>query len=200
MVPFIGLTGGIGAGKSTALEALEQLGAAVLSTDAVVHGLYDDPEVSAAVRERFGSSVADSGGGLDRRAIAGRAFATSEDREWLEHLLWPRVGEAVATWRAQTEEREPPARAAVVEVPLLFESGMDQIFDATIAILADENTRARRAAERGHSALAERAQRQLPQEEKAARATYVVCNDGTIGELKVALSEVLERLPPVSAN
>ena len=91
---FVGLTGGIGAGKSEALAALERLGAAVLSTDAVVHELYASAEVRDAVVERWGPEVAPEGV-TDRRAVAQRAFATPEDREWLEGLLWPRVGERI---------------------------------------------------------------------------------------------------------
>src|SRR5581483_11565649 len=98
MVPFIGLTGGIGAGKSTALAALERLGAAVLSTDAVVHALYDSPEVRDAVVERFGPEVA-PGGVVDRPALARAAFASDDGRSWLEQLLWPRVGRRIVEWR-----------------------------------------------------------------------------------------------------
>ncbi|HEV3128312.1 MAG TPA: dephospho-CoA kinase [Solirubrobacteraceae bacterium] len=185
-VPFVGLTGGIGTGKSTALEALERLGAAVLSTDSVVHELYETPDVRDAVLERFGS--------VDRGEIAQRAFATPEDREWLEGLLWPRVGERMATWRQELEGRPSPPRAAVVEVPLLFESGMESVFDATVAVIADEALRAERAAARGHQALAERSARQLTQQEKAQRATYTVVNDGTVGQLEKKLSDVLEML------
>jgi dephospho-CoA kinase len=193
VVPFIGLTGGIGAGKSEALRALDGLGAAVLSTDAVVHELYESPEVGQRVVARFGPSVR-SQGSIDRAQLATRAFATDEDRAWLEQLLWPLVGRRVMSWRVQTERATPPPRAAVVEVPLLFESGMAGEFDATIAIIADEAVRAQRAAARGHRALAERAARQLSQEEKAARATYVVVNDGTLDELSHKLSGVLENL------
>lgn len=195
MVPFIGLTGGIGAGKSTALDALERLGAAVLSTDRVVHGLYDDDEVRDAVRERFGASVV-CDGIVDRAALAQRAFATPEDRAWLEQLLWPRVGERMVDWRQGLEHSSPKPRAAVVEVPLLFESGMDDVFDATIAVVADEDVRADRAGARGHEALAERSARQLSQQEKAERATYVVSNDGSIEALESKLSTVLDMLRP----
>src|SRR5581483_6173021 len=132
MVPFIGLTGGIGAGKSTALAALERLGAAVLSTDAVVHELYESPEVRDAVAERFGEQVAPNGV-VDRAALARAAFADPGDRAWLEGLLWPRVGKRIAGWREEPRHRHPPPRAAAVEVPLLFESGMEGAFDATIA-------------------------------------------------------------------
>jgi dephospho-CoA kinase len=193
VVPFIGLTGGIGAGKSTALEALRRLGAEVLSTDAVVHELYESDEIRDAVVQRLGDEVA-PGGVVDRAAVARSAFATPEQRAWLEGLLWPRVGARMAAWRAALDSVVPPPRAAIVEVPLLFESGMEGAFDATIAVLADEAVRAQRAQERGHAALDERGARQLSQQEKAQRATYVVINDGTVGELENKLSAVLDKL------
>jgi dephospho-CoA kinase len=193
VIPFVGLTGGIGSGKSTALDALEHLGAAVLSTDRVVHGLYESDEVRDLVVERFGPDVAPDGV-VDRAAVARAAFATSENRAWLEGVLWPRVGAQMAAWRASLDAAVAPPRAAVVEVPLLFESGMDGAFDATIAVIADEDVRAERAAGRGHEALDERRKRQLSQQEKAQRATYVVVNDGTVDELQVKLSDVLDKL------
>ncbi|MGZ4180677.1 MAG: dephospho-CoA kinase [Solirubrobacteraceae bacterium] len=195
MIPFIGLTGGIGAGKSTALEALERLGAATLSTDRVVHDLYEDDEVKAAVTERFGPTVAPDGV-VDRSALARLAFATPEDRGWLEQMLWPRVSARIVNWRQGLEHASPPPRAAVVEVPLLFESGMESVFDATIAVVADEDVRAQRAGSRGHEALAERSARQLSQQEKAERATYVVSNDHSIDALESKLSTVLDMLGP----
>ena len=82
----------------------------------------------------------------------------------------------------------------MVETPLLFEAGLDGIYDATIAVVADEDVRAERAGARGHEAVDERASRQLPQDEKARRATYVVRNDGTVDELETTLSEVLGKL------
>jgi dephospho-CoA kinase len=192
-IPFVGLTGGIGAGKSTALQALERAGAAVLSTDAVVHELYGDDDVLTAVRERFGDAI-ERDGVVDRAALARVAFATPEDREWLEGLLWPRVGERMAAWRSELAVRPDPPRAAVVEVPLLFESGMQEQFDATIAVIAAESLRAERAGARGHEALEARSARQLSQQEKAHRATYVVVNDGTLKELESKLSSMLEML------
>ena len=192
-VPFVGLTGGVGSGKSTALEVLERLGAATLSTDAVVHDLYASGEVRDAVVERFGPAVARDGA-VDRAALAARAFATPEDRAWLEGLLWPRVGERIAAWRAEQLERDPPPVALVVEVPLLFEAGMEGAFDATIAVVADEDVRAQRAASRGHEAVDERVARQLPQDEKASRADHAVVNDGSIDDLERNLSSVVGML------
>jgi dephospho-CoA kinase len=192
-VPFVGLTGGLGAGKSTALEALARLGAATLSTDAVVHELYASPELRDLVVARWGADVA-PGGVVDRSAVAARAFASPDERAWLEAELWPRVGARVAAWREEVAAREPVPAAAIVETPLLFEAGMEAIYDATVAVVADEAVRAQRAAERGHVGVDERAARQLPQEEKARRATYTVSNSGTIEQLERELSGVLARL------
>jgi dephospho-CoA kinase len=196
MLPFIGLTGGIGAGKSTALAAFERLGAVCLSTDRVVHELYALPDVRDAVVDRFGPEVLDESSppAIDRGALAGKAFATEEGRRWLEELLWPRVGARMMAWRHDQEHADPPPRALVVEVPLLFESGLDRGYDATIAVIAAEPVRHRRASGRGHQALDERTARQLTQEEKSQRATYTVANDGTEDELAGKLSAILDTL------
>jgi dephospho-CoA kinase len=194
-VPFVGLTGGLGAGKSTALGALAELGAATLSTDAVVHELLATDELRELIVERLGPEVAPDGV-LDRSRIAERVFGDDEARSWLEGVLWPRVGERVASWRAGLEDADPQPRAAVVEVPLLFESGMESGFDATIAVIADEAIREARAGARGHASVAERTGRQLSQEEKAARADHAIRNDGSVDALRSELAAVLERLNP----
>jgi dephospho-CoA kinase len=192
-VPFVGLTGGLGAGKSTACAALERLGAATLSTDAVVHELYGSDEVRDAVVARWGADVAPDGT-VDRGAIARHVFAAPDERRWLEELLWPLVGQRVWAFRTEQEAADPAPKAAVVETPLLFEAGMDGIYDATIAVIADEAVRHERAAARGHEAVDERAARQLTQDEKAQRATFVVRNDGSEADLERLLSDVLAKL------
>jgi len=141
--------------------------------------------VQAALADRFGAEVA-----ADRSLIAERVFGSEEDRAWLEALLWPLVGEQVASWRVSL----PPDVVAVVEVPLLFESGMEVVFDATIAVVAEETVREERAAARGHAAVAERTGRQLSQQEKADRADFVVRNDGSLDALRERLSLVIAKL------
>ena len=192
-LPFVGLTGGLGSGKSTACAALSRLGAAVLSTDAVVHELYGSAAVRDAVVERWGPEIA-PGGMVDRAAIARHVFAAPAEREWLEGLLWPLVGERVWSFRTEQEAADPAPKAVVVETPLLFEAGLHGMYDATIALVADEDVRRARAAARGHEAVDERTARQLPQDEKAQRATFVVHNDGTVAELERTLSAVLAKL------
>jgi dephospho-CoA kinase len=191
--PFVALTGGLGAGKSTALAALERLGAAVLSSDAVVHELYASDTVLQAVTARFGDEVAPDGA-VDRALLAARVFGDEDDRVWLEQMLWPLVRQRIADWRELRARLEPPPRALVVEVPLLFESGGEQLYDATITVIADEQLRETRAQARGHQAMAQREARQLSQEEKAARSTFVVHNDGSVEQLEHKLSSILAML------
>ena len=158
-----------------------------------MHELLASPEVRDLVVERLGEEVA-PGGEVDRSLVADRVFGDEDARDWLETTLWPRVGERMLGWKAEVDASDPPPPAAVVEVPLLFESGMDGAFDATLAVVADEAVRRERAGGRGHAALEERTSRQLTQEEKAARATYTVANSGTIEELEQTLTGVLEKL------
>jgi dephospho-CoA kinase len=192
-VLLVGLTGGIGSGKSEAIAACERLGAAVLSSDAVVHELLQEDEVRDLLVERWGDRVV-SDGRLGRDAIAEVVFERPEELTWLEGVLFPRVGQRMAAWRERLERADDGPDVAVVEVPLLFEAGIADAFDATVAVVADEETRRRRAGDRGHRGLAGRTARQLSQEEKAQRADFVVRNDGTLEELEQSMREVLETL------
>ena len=192
-IPFVGLTGGIAAGKSEALAALERLGAATLSSDAVVHEILTTDEARDELTGRLGPEVAPDGK-VDRDAVGALVFERPEERKWLEGYLWPKVGERIVTWRKELDESDPPPRAAVVEVPLLFESGMEAAFDHIIAVVAEDELRSERMEERGHTGVASRESRQLSQAEKAQRADFSVRNDGTIDELEEDLSRVLERM------
>jgi len=192
--PFVGLTGGLGAGKTAALEAFADLGAAVLSTDAVVHELYATDAVRDAVRARFGERVFDGDGGVDRAALARLAFATERDRAWLEELLWPLVAERVEAFRAAAASRRPPPTAIVVESPMLFEARTEDRYDTTIAIVAADELRAQRVAARDQAELGRRERRQLPQSEKARRADHVVVNEGSLATLREQLAAVLAKL------
>jgi dephospho-CoA kinase len=187
---FIGLTGGIGAGKSEALAAFERLGAPTLSTDRVAHDLLDDPEVRQALIERWGEEIA-PGGSVDRGRVAQGVFADREELSWLESVTHPRVGAHVLAWRQGLGDE---VEVAVVEVPLLFEAAMEGAFEATVAVVADDRIRERRLRERGQPGLAGREDRQLDQDEKARRADYVLRNDGTLEELEDQVRALLEQL------
>jgi len=164
-----------------------------LSTDAVVHELLTSPEVRDELVARWGEEVAPDAT-VDRAAVARIVFERPDEREWLQGVLWPRVGQRMVEWRAELDRRDPPPPAAVVEVPLLFESGMEAVFDKTIVVIADEDVRADRADARGHEGVQGRTSAQLSQDEKSQRADFTVRNDGTLEELERKLSELLDSL------
>lgn len=186
----IGLTGGIAAGKSEALAAFERLGAATISSDAVVHELLETEPLLPRLVERWGRKVA-PGGRVDRDRIGSIVFAAPDELKWLEGQIHPLVGERIGTWLASLGEE---ADVAVVEVPLLFESGMEEAFDTTVAVVATDEVRRERAADRGHTLVDEREARQLAQDEKATRAEHVVNNDGSVADLEQELSVLVEKL------
>ncbi len=186
----IGLTGGIAAGKSEALAAFSRLGAATLSSDAVVHELLDSEPLVGRLTERWGAEVA-PGGGADRTRIGEIVFADPEQLAWLEGEIHPLVAERMVAWLGSLPEG---TEVAVVEVPLLFEGGRHEVFDTTVAVVAEEPVRRERAAARGHALVDEREARQLSQEEKAGRADHVVENNGSVEDLERALSALLAKL------
>jgi dephospho-CoA kinase len=187
---FVGLTGGIGAGKSEALAAFERLGAATLSTDRVAHDLLEDDEVRAALVDRWGEEIA-PGGAVDREKVSEIVFSDRDELAWLESVTHPRVGAHVLEWR---QGLDPDVPVAVVEVPLLFEAAMEDAFDATVAVVADDELRDARLRERGQGGLAGREQRQLDQAEKERRADHVIRNDASLVELESEVRKLIEEL------
>ena len=156
----------------------------------MTHELLDEPATLARLVERWGPEVSD-GGRVDRAKVGEIVFADPDELRWLESVLHPLVGERVVGWRGQLNAG---TELAVVEVPLLFEAGMEPFFDATLVVVAGDERRERWAAERGTAGLEGRSGRQLTEDEKAARATFVVRNDGDLADLEAALRELWPRL------
>jgi dephospho-CoA kinase len=187
----VAITGGIGAGKSEALRAFARHGAAVLSSDEVVHRLLrDDAEVRDAVVAELGPGVLDAEGRIDRAAVARLVFGKPERLAWLEGLLHPRVARENARWQEEVAQRPDPPRVTVTEIPLLYEVGGEKRFDAIVVITAPPELRAARSPH----ASDDRAARLLPEEEKVARADFVYVNDGSLDDLDAFVAGVLERL------
>ena len=174
----VAITGGIGAGKSEALEAFARHGAATISSDEIVHELIEeDPEVTAALLERYGTTK--------RSDIAEVVFADREQLAWLEQLLHPRVAQRYLEWR----DRQT-APLAVTEVPLLYETGGDERFDKVVVITAPKALReARREPLPG-----DRETRLIDDKEKAKRADYAYVNTGSLEELNAFVGSVVDDL------
>jgi dephospho-CoA kinase len=187
----VAITGGIGAGKSAALEAFRKRGAAVSSSDEVVHRLLrEDAGVHAGLRERYGDRVFDADGAVDRGALADIVFADPVELAWLEGLLHPRVAQEYAAWLERLAALPDAPRIAVSEIPLLYETGGETRFDYVVALSAPEEVRASRTKVRRDG----RGGRLLPEEEKLARADFAYVNDGTLEELDRFVASVLERI------
>jgi dephospho-CoA kinase len=187
----VAVTGGIGAGKSEALRAFARHGAAVISSDEIVHELLrSDEDVRRAVRDRFGVEVLGPDGEVDRKRIAERVFADAQELDWLERLLHPRVVATYLRWREELAERPEPPAVSVTEVPLLYEVGGDSRFDAVVVITASVEVRISRMVR----PMQDRERRLLSDDEKIARADYWYVNDGSLEELDRFVSDVVARL------
>jgi dephospho-CoA kinase len=160
------------------LRAFGRHGAATLSSDDVVHDLYaSDAEVRTALEQRFGTT--------DRGRIADVVFADPSELAWLEALLHPRVRERYLEWLEQVQ-----AAVAVIEIPLLYETGADGLFDEVVVITAPEELRRSRA----RASMEQRSSRLLADDEKVRRADFAYVNDGTLEALDAFVVRVLGRL------
>jgi dephospho-CoA kinase len=187
----VAITGGIGAGKSAALEAFARHGAATRSSDEIVHRLLrSDPDIRRELVERFGPEVIGSDG-PDRAAIARIVFNDPEQLDWLEELLHPKVVQDHSAWRQELAEGPDPPAVTVTEVPLLYETGGEARFDVVVVITAPADVRAKR-----RPIADERERRLLPEDEKTRLGDYAYVNDGTLAELDAFVAGVMADLVP----
>jgi len=187
----VAITGGIGAGKSEALDAFARHGAATVSSDQIVHRLLrEDEEVRLALLDRFGQRILDEAGQVDHSAIAEVVFPDRKSLDWLERLLHPRVSQEYLDWREQLGRLPNPPQVAVTEVPLLYEVGGQDRFDAIVLVTAPAELRASRSEAAGEL----REGRLIPDEEKAKQADYVYVNDGSLDELDAFVAGVMDDL------
>jgi dephospho-CoA kinase len=187
----VAITGGIGAGKSEALRAFARHGAAVVSSDEIVHRLLrEDREVKQAIVERFGEGVLDGDGEIDRSAVAAIVFRDRDELAWLEGLLHPRVAQTYLDWRDELGRGPDPPAVCATEVPLLYEVGGETRFDAVVVVTAPPELREARTRIRSD----DRAARLIPDEEKVRRADFAYVNEGSLEELDAWVAGVVDQL------
>jgi dephospho-CoA kinase len=187
----VAITGGIGAGKSEALKAFADHGAAVVSSDEIVHRLLqEDEQVRGALRERWGDDLFTNTGDVDRAAVAEIVFRDRAELDWLEALLHPRVAAEYLRWRDEQAARPQPPALTVTEVPLLYEVGGETRFDKVVAITADPGLRSARRV----VGVDGRDDRLIPDEEKLRRADFAYVNDGSLAELDAFVAGVVQTL------
>ena len=189
---IVGLTGGMGCGKSTAAALFAERGFRRLDADQVVRDvLLPDAEVAAAIKARFGDRVADAGGLIRRDRLAEIVFQDDAALAWLENLLHPRLN---AHWRELFAAAN--GEKFIVEVPLLFEKGMENWFDFTVCVTADSAQQLRRLEQRGipPGLARQRLAKQLPLTRKCELADFVLLNDGTPEFLREQVNALADRL------
>ena len=184
----VAITGGIGAGKSTALDAFRAHGAATVSSDEIVHHLLaTDDDVRDALVARLGKESLGADGRPDRARVAQAVFGDRKQLEWLERLLHPLVSREYLQWREQLAGLDDPPRVCVTEVPLLYEVGADERFDKVVVITAPTALREQRR----RVARDDRDSRLLPDREKVRRADFHYVNTGSFEDLVVWVGGVM---------
>lgn len=197
---LVGLTGGIGSGKSTVADRFRARGWHVIDADAVAREIVEPGEPAlVALAERFGEHILREDGSLDRQALARVAFVDDASRTDLDRLTHPRITARIAERLAVLagEEPGPDPLIAVVDHPLLIETGQVARFDEVVVVLADEEVRLERLVEqRGLDAedVRARMRAQATDERRRAAATYLVVNEGTRAALETAVDEVADRI------
>ena len=155
-----------------------------------MHELYEDEAVRSALRERYGDAVFAEDGSVDRSTVGERVFGEPEELLWLERFLHPLVMARTEAWREDLSRLPDPPPLAVNEVPLLYETGSEDRFDAVVVISAERELRAERAGDR----LDDRERRLMSDAEKVDRADFSYVNDGSLDDLDAFVSEVVRTL------
>jgi dephospho-CoA kinase len=194
---LIGLTGGIGSGKSEVARRLSELGARVIEADQVARELTSPgSETLDAIRDAFGESVIRADGTLDRSRLAGIAFGSEEQLETLNRITWPPLKSAIIR-NVEQVAREDPECVLVVDAALLVQWDMLDLFDRVVAVTAPEELRISRVAGSGRfrDDVASRIRAQLPESALIVEADTVIENDGTLDELRRRVDELWRSLP-----
>lgn len=179
----IGLTGGIATGKSTVAKLLVERGAILIDLDAIAREVVMPGQPTLArIAERFGQAVLQEDGALDRKKLGSIVFADAEQRKALEAIIHPAI-RAVMKERMAYHERENPDRLIVVDVPLLFESGLQSYFEEIMVVYVPRDSQLRRLIERDGLTEEEATRRlaaQMAIDEKKSRADIVIDNSGSL--------------------
>jgi dephospho-CoA kinase len=189
MRPYlIGLTGGIGTGKSTVAAELSNFGAEIISGDELGQQVLENsPNLLSRVRDRFGADVFDEKGRLIRRALGRKVFSNAEDAHWLTRLTFPGIHERWLQAVAQSKRS-----VIVLDAALIFEWGIEGEFDLLLIVRADRSrilSRLSAAGKWSESEIEDRLNSQISPEVKADRADVVLLNNGTIEEFRKSIRE-----------
>jgi dephospho-CoA kinase len=182
----IGITGGIGGGKSEACRIFERHGATVIDADALARELMDShPAIQRRIRKQLGDHLYGPDGHVDRKAMSKMLFTDDSARKKINEIVHPVVIEEIAGLLSAARQKRSPW-GVIVEAALIYESGVESLFDYVIVVTADQELRTTRVMQRSglsRQEVLERMESQMSDEEKCSRADFVIHNDGTTADL-----------------
>lgn len=192
---YIGLTGGIGSGKSTAARMFADLGATVIDADAIAKEILEPGQLAyESIVNKFGDEILDSSGNIDRTILATKVFQNSAKLKELEDVVHPEVASRVIEIR----ESLPAGSTVIYDTPLLVEKELQHQFDQVIVVLASEQLRTKRLLDRGLAErdIAARMGKQATDDQRRTVANYVIDNSGTLEQLRVQVLNVWNQISP----
>lgn len=191
----IGLTGGMATGKSTAMWMFRELGASVVNADDIAHRLLAPKTVVwKLLFERYGDRIMQKRGEIDRSALASIIFSDKDERDYVEHVMHPRIREEIV--HAIVGAEKSGMAYVIIEVPLLFEAGWQREFDIVVVVRCDREQQIDRCMRKFHLTRAEAQARiavQRPLADKVAQATYVIDNAGSKEETLVQVQRLFRK-------
>lgn len=192
---IIGLTGGIGTGKSTAEEIFKRLGAYVIDADSIVHQLYKQEHIKEKLKQIFTEDIFDNNQDIDRKKVARIVFSDKTKRKALEEIIHPEVNKYIDEWLNQIEKNNPDA-VAIVSVPLMIETGSYKKYQKIILVYAPKELQIERLIKKGYSyeEAVSRINAQMDIEEKLKYADYVIINTSTLENLENQVKRVFDEI------
>lgn len=190
---YLGLSGGIGCGKSTVAKMLSDLGAVVIDADAIAKEVLEPGQIGYEnVIHKFGDGVLDTSGNIDRKKLAELVFQDADQLSQLEEIVHP----AVIARVAQIRESLPNTATVVYDTPLLVEKQLQNQFDSVLMVFADLDIRKQRLVDRGLEMgdIEARLANQVSDDQRAAVADFVVVNNGSLQELRDNVTKVWQQL------
>jgi dephospho-CoA kinase len=191
----IGLTGGMGSGKSLVLRILRDKAIPVLQTDKIGHELLRDHKIIKRIVRKYGKEILDGSDRIDRKALAKVAFRSLQGQKHINKILHPLISRSIEKWVLKQSKKRKPKIILVVEVPLLFEAGYDRLFDRTLCLSSPKGMRTKRLLKLGwtREEIKQRENLQWPQNKKNQRADWVIFNTGSPGELSYTIQRWLRK-------
>lgn len=192
---IVGLTGGIGTGKSTAEEIFKRLGAYVIDADSIVHQLYKQQHIKEKLKQIFTEDIFDNNQEVDRKKVAKIVFSDKIKRKALEDIIHPEVNKYIDEWLNQIEKNNPDA-VAIVSVPLMIETGSYKKYKKIILVYAPKELQIERLIKKGYSyeEAVSRIDAQMDIEEKLKYADYVIINTSTLENLENQVKRVFDEI------